>query len=333
MKKKILPLLFLTVFLFGACSCSVATEDAATGAVVDSVAGESLKEPGTEQTGDTPTEQPIAETSSDATAEATADTQTETELTAEPTIEPTVEPTVEPTPEPTPEPTTEESTESITPTEEDTTMNTTIDTSKPLVALTFDDGPNTSTTVQVLDKLEEYGVTATFFLIGNNITASTEDVVKRTYDMGCEIANHSQTHSNMVELTAEEIQSEIAYVTAKVEEITSEPTRFFRPPYISVNDTMYENIDMPFICGVGCNDWEDDVTAEQRSEKTLQQVKDGTIILLHDFVGNNQTVEALDTIIPALLKEGYQFVTVSQLFEAKGVEVSGTDTRLHTVVE
>lgn len=278
MKKKILPVLFLAVFLFGACACGTAKEDIAAGTVMDSIAEESLNESETE-------------------------------------------------------PTTEDNTESTTPTEEDTTMNTTIDLSKPLVALTFDDGPNTSTTVQVLDKLEEYGVTATFFLIGNNITPSTEEVVKRAYDMGCEIANHSQTHSNMTELTAEEIQAEIAYVTGKVEEITGEPTRFFRPPYISVNDTMYENIDMPFICGVGCNDWEADVTAEQRSEKTLQQVKDGTIVLLHDFQGNSQTVEALDTIIPALLEDGYQFVTVSQLFEAKGVEVSGTDTNLYTFVE
>lgn len=204
---------------------------------------------------------------------------------------------------------------------------------KPLVALTFDDGPNITTTVQVLDVLEEYGVRGSFFLVGNNITESTEKVVKRAYDMGCEIDNHSKTHSDMTKMSAEDITAEIDYVREKVNAITGEDTKFFRPPYIAVNPTMYEAIDMPFICGAGCNDWEDSVSAEERAERTLNQVKDGTIVLLHDMQGNTKTVEALKIIIPALQEEGYEFVTVSQLFEAKGIEISGDDTGLYTVVE
>lgn len=207
-----------------------------------------------------------------------------------------------------------------------------IDPEKPVIALTFDDGPNTDTTPLVLDMLEKYGVPGSFFLIGNNINAQTEKVVKRAYDMGCEIDNHSKTHPYMNKMTAEEITAEVDFVSDKVKEITGETTRFFRPPYIAVNETMYENIDMPFICGVGCNDWDKNVTVEQRIEKTLAQVKDGTIILLHDASGNTPTVEALDTIIPSLLDEGYQFATVSELFEAKGVEISGSDTNLYTFV-
>ena len=204
---------------------------------------------------------------------------------------------------------------------------------KPLVALTFDDGPNLTTTVQVLDVLEEYGVRGSFFLIGNNITESTEKVVKRAYDMGCEIDNHSKTHSDMTKMSAEDIAAEIDFVREKVKAITGEDTKFFRPPYIAVNPTMYEAIDMPFICGAGCNDWEDSVSAEERAERTLNQVKDGTIVLLHDMQGNTKTVEALKTIIPALREQGYEFVTVSELFEAKGIEISGDDTGLYTVVE
>lgn len=207
-----------------------------------------------------------------------------------------------------------------------------IDPEKPVIALTFDDGPNTDTTPLVLDMLEKYGVPGSFFLVGNNINEQTEKVVKRAYDMGCEIDNHSKTHSYMNKMTAEEITAEVTYVSDKVEEITGEPTLFFRPPYIATNETMYESIDMPFICGAGCNDWDKNVTVEQRIEKTLAQVKDGTIILLHDGSGNTPTVEALDTIIPSLLDEGYQFATVSGLFEAKGVEISGSDTNLYTVV-
>lgn len=208
-----------------------------------------------------------------------------------------------------------------------------IDPSKPMIALTFDDGPNTTTTAQVLDKLELYGVPASFFLIGNNINDESAKVVKRAYDMGCEIDNHSKTHSYMNQMTAEEIAAEVQYVSDKVEEITGEPTKFFRPPYIATNADMYTNIDMPFICGIGCNDWDNMVTVQERIDNTLNQVQDGTIILLHDAQGNLKTVEALDTIIPTLLEQGYQFVTVSELFEAKGVEINPEDTNLYTVVQ
>ncbi|MGN0665639.1 MAG: polysaccharide deacetylase family protein [Huintestinicola sp.] len=207
-----------------------------------------------------------------------------------------------------------------------------IDPSKPVIALTFDDGPNNTTTVQVLDLLDKYQVRASFFLVGNNITESTADTVKRAYDMGCEINNHSKTHGYMNKMDAETITEEVNFVSDKVMEITGEPTRFFRPPFIAVSGEMYDNIDMPFICGVGCNDWDNKVTVRERIDKTIEQVKDGTIILLHDSAGNNQTVEALDTIIPQLLAEGYQFATVSELFEAKGIEISGDDTNMYTVL-
>lgn len=187
------------------------------------------------------------------------------------------------------------------------------------IALTFDDGPNTTTTNEVLDKLEKYDIVASFFLIGNNITDDSAKAVKRAYDMGCEINNHSRSHSNMTELSAEEIQAEYDYVDEKVFEITGEHTKFFRPPYIAVHQIMFDNIDVPFIAGIGANDWEERMTAEKRAKTILKQAKDGDIILLHDMEGNSATVEALDTIIPELQAQGYKFVTVSGLFEAKGI--------------
>lgn len=188
------------------------------------------------------------------------------------------------------------------------------------IALTFDDGPNATTTNEVLDKLEKHGVIASFFLIGNNINDESAKAVKRAYDMGCEINNHSRTHSNMTELTAEEIQEEYKYVDDKVFEITGEHTKFFRPPYIAVHQIMFDNIDVPFIAGIGAQDWEDRITADMRARMILKQAKDGDIILLHDMEGNSATVEALDTIIPELKAQGYKFVTVSELFKAKGIE-------------
>ncbi|MBD5129634.1 MAG: polysaccharide deacetylase family protein [Ruminococcaceae bacterium] len=188
-----------------------------------------------------------------------------------------------------------------------------------VIALTFDDGPNIETTNEVLDVLEKHQVVASFFLIGNNITDDSAKSVKRAYDLGCEINNHSKSHGYMDKMTAEEIIEEYSYVDDKVFEITGEHTKFFRPPYIAVGDLMWENIDVPFISGLGCNDWDPNVTVEQRVKIITRSAQDGAIILMHDAQGNSQTVEAIDQIIPALKEQGYKFTTVSGLFEAKGI--------------
>ncbi|MBQ9957289.1 MAG: polysaccharide deacetylase family protein [Ruminococcus sp.] len=187
-----------------------------------------------------------------------------------------------------------------------------------LVAITFDDGPNTHTTVQVLDLLEQYDAKASFFLIGDNISEASAPVVKRAYDMGCEINSHSKTHSHMTELTYDEIVAEMDYVKEKVCDITGEYPKFFRPPYLEVNDTMYDAIDVPFITGYSTSDSNSAKTAQERIDAVLNNVKDGSIFLMHDFYGNDNTVEALKTIIPALQEQGYELVTLSELFERKG---------------
>jgi peptidoglycan/xylan/chitin deacetylase (PgdA/CDA1 family) len=193
-----------------------------------------------------------------------------------------------------------------------------IDPEKPIIAITFDDGP-TDLTPQILDILDEKQVVASFFLIGNNITDDTADIVIREHESGHEIDNHSRTHSSMPTLTFDEIKAEVEYTSDKVEELIGIPTKFFRPPYISVSDEMYEAIDLPFICGYLPNDYTDTVDTEARIKNVMQTAKDGHIILLHDFSGNVMTVEALPTIIDQLREKDFQFVTVSELFELKGV--------------
>lgn len=189
-----------------------------------------------------------------------------------------------------------------------------------VIALTFDDGPNTTTTNAVLDVLEKYDARASFFLIGNNISEDCHDVMKRTVSMGCEINSHSLTHSYMNAMSADEIKAEMDATAKLIKDVIGVEPKFFRPPYIAVNNTMHDNIDLPFINGYGCNDWSSAVTVEQRVEKTLKQAKDGAIILLHDAAGNYQTVQALEQIIPALQAEGYELVTLTELFHAKGVD-------------
>lgn len=184
-----------------------------------------------------------------------------------------------------------------------------------LVCLSFDDGPNTTTTVAMLDMLQKHNVVGSFFVIGNNINEQSAEVMKRTIEMGCDIQNHSKTHTQMPSLTADEIKAEIAYTSGKIKEAVGVEPTFFRPPYIAVNDVMHQNIDLCFICGHGCQDWEPAITAEQRAETILKAPKHGDIFLLHDMPGNDATVQALDIIIPELKKQGFEFVTITELFK------------------
>lgn len=190
---------------------------------------------------------------------------------------------------------------------------------RPLMALTFDDGPNTVTTPQVLDVLAEYGVPASFFLIADNITPESARVARRAFDMGCDIENHSRTHRHMGTMTAEEIRGEIEYCTRRVTEITGRAPDFFRPPYIDLSQSLFDTVELTCISGVGCLDWKKEVSAQQRVDMILSSARDGNIQLLHDSLGNQNTVEALKVVIPALKARGFGFVTCAELFRQKGV--------------
>ena len=189
-----------------------------------------------------------------------------------------------------------------------------------LVALTFDDGPTIGITDQVLDVLQENGVVASFFLIGQQITDETRYLVKRAHDMGCSIENHSKTHQSMPKLSRQEIVEEIQYTSGLIEEITGEKPAFFRPPFIDYDQKMYDLIDLGFICGYGCEDWLPSVTAQERIDRVLHDANPGFIILLHDMTDNTNTVEAIKTIIPELKKQGYEFVTVRDVFQKSGIK-------------
>ena len=198
------------------------------------------------------------------------------------------------------------------------------------IALTFDDGPNTEITPQVLDILEEHGIVASFFLIADSITPESAKVARRAFDMGCDIENHSRIHGFMNQMTPEQIREEVRYCTEKIVEITGREPAFFRPPYIAVNQTLHDNVDLTFICGAGCEDWVPTVSAQERIDRILAHAEDGQIVLLHDMPGNVNTVEALKVIIPELKKRGYEFVTISQLF--KEAEVTPVRNRLYSNV-
>ncbi len=187
------------------------------------------------------------------------------------------------------------------------------------IALTFDDGPSDTTTLKVLSKLKKYGVTASFFLIGDQMTPEREYIIKEEIAYGCDIQNHSLTHSDMREFDAATIKAEIDETTRRIKALTGKEPEFFRPPYIYVNDLMMDTIPLIFISGYGCDDWIPEAGADVRIRKALEGARDGAIVLLHDLEGNDATVEALDTIIPELQKRGYNFVTITELFRIAGI--------------
>ena len=191
---------------------------------------------------------------------------------------------------------------------------------KKYCALTFDDGPNTTITVRMLDILKKHDVKASFFLWGDFINDDTVPVVRREFEEGHEICNHSRTHTPFDQLTPEQMLEEINWTEDKIRSIIGKGTNFFRPPYIGVNDSVYETVPLPMICGIAANDWMPEVTAQQRYDMIMASIRPGAIILLHDLFENVQTLECVEMLIPALRRQGYEFVTVSDLFDKYGID-------------
>ena len=188
-----------------------------------------------------------------------------------------------------------------------------------LVALTFDDGPS-NITEQVLDILKQYGIVGSFFLIGQNITPDSKHILERQLAQGCEICNHSFTHNDMSRMSGETIRDEIKRTSDLIRDTAGIEPKFFRPPYIALSDTMYDNIDLPFICGEDSRDWDDEISVQGRIDRVLQKAKDGSLILMHDKTDNFKTLEALPAIIEGLRERGFSFVTASRIFADKGID-------------
>jgi len=190
---------------------------------------------------------------------------------------------------------------------------------KKYAALTFDDGPAIGITDQILDLLEEYGIKASFFIIGDNVSEENKYLMKRAHDMGCTLENHSKTHCVMTELTGEEIEEEIQYTSDLIESIVGERPQFFRPPFIAYDQKMYDHIQLPFICAYGCDDWIPEVSASKRADMIIESAKPGYMVLVHDMQGNQNTVDALKIAIPELIAKGYEFVNIRDLFTLSNV--------------
>lgn len=203
-----------------------------------------------------------------------------------------------------------------------TSFNNQIDATKPMVALTFDDGPGKYTD-RLLDVLEKYDARATFFMVGKNISAYPE-TVQRMKSLGCEYGNHTMNHKELTKEKADSIKKQIEKTDQALYEITGDHIYLVRPPYGSENAKVHEAVEAPFIMwSVDTWDWQRK-NAKIVEEYVLHKVKDGDIVLLHDI--HKTTVEAAEKFIPQLIEDGYQLVTVSELARARGVKLADDDT-------
>lgn len=190
-----------------------------------------------------------------------------------------------------------------------------IDPNKPMIALTFDDGPNKNTTIPILDALKEYDGAATFFVLGNRVSNNV-DILERMLKEGSEIGNHSYNHKELTKLSSEELMEQIINTQDAVIDSTNIEPKLMRPTYGSYDDKLKTTVEMPLILwSVDTLDWKSR-DSKKVTQHVLENVKDGDIILMHDIY--DSTAEAVKSLVPELIDMGYQLVTVSELFEAKG---------------
>lgn len=188
-----------------------------------------------------------------------------------------------------------------------------------LLSLTFDDGPNDNIMLQIMELLNRYQAKATFFVVGNKITDRSAPILKLAVRQGFEIGNHSANHLHMSPMSREEQLTEVGAVQEQVARAAGIRPSLFRPPYLDYDQKMLSSISMPFISGIGNFDWEPDCSVEHRVELALNGARDGAFLLMHCFEGNEATVRALEILLPILRQEGFQLVTVSEMFRRKGI--------------
>ncbi len=192
--------------------------------------------------------------------------------------------------------------------------------------ITFDDGPDLRWTPKVLSTLKKYNVPATFFMVGLQMEKNLP-LVKKVYDEGFTIGNHTFTHHNMIENSESRTYAELKLTRMLLESVTGQSTILFRAPYNADADpTQHEEIEPMILASrrdylfvgeeVDPNDWQPGISADEIYKRVIEGVHRGTghIILLHDAGGvtRKPTLEALPRIIKTLQHEGYRFISLEQ---------------------
>lgn len=185
-----------------------------------------------------------------------------------------------------------------------------------LIALTFDDGPG-AYTGRLLDGLKARGVKVTFFMVGRNVK-NRPGIVARAYQEGHQIANHSYDHPYLTSLSADNVRRQIRQTNDLLDNACGTgATYMVRAPYGSTNAAVRSAVGAPLVYwSVDPRDWKNRSASTVKS-RVVNAAYDGAIILLHDT--HSTSVDGALAAIDALLGQGYEFVTVAELFRRRGV--------------
>lgn len=194
-----------------------------------------------------------------------------------------------------------------------------IDPDKPMVAITFDDGPG-GYSKEIADLFAEYNGHTTFFVLGS-LVPHYEDNLKYVYEMGNEIGSHTYNHKNLNIQSEATIRDELDRTKQVIYDTIGAYPTVVRTPYGNANSKVMEIIDGPVILwSVDSEDWKSR-DADTIVREVLNYVDDGDIVLLHEIYGFS--FNATKTILKELAEDGYQFVTVSELMKYKGIAPEG----------
>ncbi|WP_068498746.1 polysaccharide deacetylase family protein [Paenibacillus kribbensis] len=193
-----------------------------------------------------------------------------------------------------------------------------VPTSRKVIALTFDDGPDEIKTPAILDLLKQYDAKATFFVVGSRVE-KLPHIVKREREEGHDVGNHTFHHSSFHRISRNKALSEMDQGQASIVQATGTETHLFRPPGGSYTDSLVKLSKEKGLKMILWS-WHQDTLDWRRpgvhriANKVLRNARNGDIVLMHDYVyKSTQTVEALKIILPELKKRGFTFVTVSEL--------------------
>ncbi len=185
------------------------------------------------------------------------------------------------------------------------------------IALTFDDGPHPVYTPEILEILSEYRVRATFFVVGEN-AEKYPDIIIDEIAGGHEIGNHTYSHAFINKLSVDETAAELEKNESVINAICERKIRYVRPPGGIYGDPFLRICEdfgyTVVLWSVDTRDWKRPGAA-YIEDTVNSEVGPGDIILMHDYVagGPSSTPEALRSLIPSLLGQGYEFVTLDEL--------------------
>jgi GH35 family endo-1,4-beta-xylanase/peptidoglycan/xylan/chitin deacetylase (PgdA/CDA1 family) len=203
-----------------------------------------------------------------------------------------------------------------------------VDPSKPMIAISFDDGASPSTGNRIVNALAKNGFRATFFYVGDWIKDSNgEQEIKNAYAKGMEIANHTTSHPHLPQLGGSQIRAEFDNTHAKLKRIIgAEPSKLMRLPYLESNGTVTSTLnDVALIsCALDTQDWnghsKDQIVNDIKGWVSSGQ-GNGAIVLCHETY--DSTASAMEEVLPWIKAQGWQVVTISDMFAAKGKKLNG----------